>query len=263
MTKKIGFIGAGNMSEAMVGGIVTSKLIDPQNIMVSNPSSGKLEKLKNLYNVQISNNNNIDVAKFSDILILAVSPSIYPKVIDEIKSYVKKDVVILTIALGVSLSDVESLFGYNVPIVRTMPNTPTIVSEGMTAYCYNDHIKQDDLDSVIKILESFGKAEFIKEDLIHSVTGISGSAPAYVYMFMEAMADGAVALGMPRKQAYTFAGQTLLGSAKMLLETGLHPGELKDNVCSPGGATIKAVMELEECGMRNAVIKAVIAAGSK
>ncbi len=197
------------------------------------------------------------VAKKSDILILAVKPNLYPIVINEIKDLVKDDVIIVTIAAGKSIESTEKSFGRELKLIRTMPNTPALVGEGMTAVCPNKLITDNDINEVSKLLNSFSKVEVVSESLIDAVTSVSGSSPAYVYMFIEAMADAAVLQGMPRDKAYKFAAQTVLGSAKMVLETGMHPGALKDMVCSPGGTTIEAVAELEAKGFRSAVISAM------
>ena len=151
----------------------------------------------------------------------------------------------------------EEQFGKDVKIVRTMPNTPAMVGEGMTAVCPNEHLTEDEIAYVKSLLESFSRAEIVPERLMDVVTAVSGSSPAYVFMLIEAMADAAVSGGMPRKQAYQFAAQAVLGSAKMVLDTGKHPGELKDMVCSPAGTTIEAVRTLEELGFRSSIIEAM------
>lgn len=152
---------------------------------------------------------------------------------------------------------IRYLFGQEMKIVRTMPNTPAMVCEGMTAACYNEAVSEEEIQEVCKILDGFGKTELIPEHLMDAVVAVSGSSPAYIYMLIEAMADAAVAQGMQRAQAYRFASQAVLGSAKMVLETGKHPGELKDMVCSPGGTTIAAVMELEKTGFRSSIMEAM------
>ena len=167
------------------------------------------------------------------------------------------DQLVITIAPGKTLSWLEAQFGKKVKIVRTMPNTPALVGEGMTAACVNQYVTEEEKEYALRILSSFGKVELVPEHLIDAVVVVSGSAPAYVFMFIEAMADAAVAEGMPRAQAYAFAAQAVYGSAKMVLETGKHPGELKDMVCSPAGTTIEAVRVLEEKGFRSAVIEAM------
>ena len=167
------------------------------------------------------------------------------------------------IAAGQTLSANETRFGKPVKLVRVMPNTPALVGEAMSAVCFNANITPEDRTIVMAMLNSFGKAEEVPEKLMDAVTGVSGSSPAYVYMFIEAMADAAVADGMPRAQAYKFAAQSVYGSAKMVLETGKHPGELKDAVCSPAGTTIEAVAALEAGGFRNTVISAQRACSQK
>ncbi|MDU2734411.1 MAG: pyrroline-5-carboxylate reductase, partial [Mixta calida] len=161
------------------------------------------------------------------------------------------------IAAGVTLDALAGVLGHDRKIVRVMPNTPALVNEGMTSVTPNALVTPEETDEVLAIFNSFGKAETVPEYLIHAVVGVSGSAPAYVFMFIEAMADAAVLGGMPRAQAYQFAAQAVKGAAQMVLETGKHPGELKDMVCSPGGTTIEAVKALEEKGFRSAVIAAM------
>ncbi|WP_251860993.1 pyrroline-5-carboxylate reductase [Clostridium sp. Marseille-Q2269] len=256
MNKVIGFIGAGNMGKAMVGGIVNSKLVTPHNIVLADLNEKSLESAKEKFGVRVTTDSN-ELAKEVDILVLSVKPNLYPIVIKQIKDNVKKDVIVVTIAAGKSLEDTENMFGTRIKIVRVMPNTPALVGEGMAAICPNDLVSKEEIEEIISIFESFGKAEIVGEKLMDAVTGVSGSAPAYVYMFIEAMADAAVLEGMPRDKAYKFAAQAVLGSAKMVLETGMHPGALKDMVCSPGGTTIEAVATLEKCGLRNAVIEAI------
>lgn len=256
MNKKIGFIGCGNMGQAMIGGIVQSGITSPENIITSDMNESFLQGVKDKYGIQTSSDNNA-VASFSDILILAVKPNIYEKVIKEVSSAVKQDVLIVTIAAGIGIDFVEKCFGRDMKVVRTMPNTPALVGEGMSALSKNNRVTEEELKEVISIFESFGKAEVIDEKLMDSIPAVSGSSPAYVFMFIEALADGAVLRGMPRDKAYKFAAQSVLGAAKMVLETGEHPGSLKDKVCSPGGTTIEAVYTLEMNNFRGTVISAM------
>ena len=190
-------------------------------------------------------------------VIFSVKPQFYADVIQEVKDLVRPEQLIITIAPGKTLAWLAEQFGKDVKIVRTMPNTPAMVGEGMTAATPNEHVTKEELDYACKILSAFGKVEVVTEHMMDAVVAVSGSSPAYVFMFIEAMADAAVAEGMPRAQAYKFAAQAVLGSAKMVLETGKHPGELKDMVCSPAGTTIEAVGVLEEHGFRSAVIDAM------
>lgn len=256
MDKKIGFIGSGNMATAMIGGILNSKLVSSNNVMCSDLSSEKLETLNKKYGV-ITTTDNCEVAKEADIVVLSVKPQFYPSVIKEIKDSVNNNTIIVVIAAGQKIELIKNLFEREIKVVRAMPNTPALVGEGMAALCPCPMIIPDELDLICKIFNSFGKCEVIPEKMMDAVTAVSGSSPAFVFMIIEAMADAAVLEGMPRNVAYNFAAQTVLGSAKMVLETGKHPGELKDMVTSPGGTTIEGVKVLEENGLRGTIIKAI------
>ena len=253
---KLGFIGCGNMGSAILGGVLNAGIVDKKDVLVSCRSEESKSKIESEFEVTVCDNKRI--AKESDIIFLAVKPNIFPDVIYEIKDEISDDTstLIISIAAGMTIDRIEELFGKKIKLVRSMPNTPALVGEGMSALTCNDLVTCDDKDITLKIFESFGKAEFIDEKLMDAVIGVSGSSPAYIYMLIEAMADGAVLYGMPRDKAYTFAAQSVLGSAKMVLETGLHPGKLKDSVCSPGGTTIEGVAKLEELGFRDSVIAA-------
>ena len=207
--------------------------------------------------------NNEEAAAFADVLFLSVKPQYYENVIKEIASVTDAEKIIVAMAPGKTLGWLAETFGKKLKIIRTMPNTPAMVGEGMMALCPNEQIDASDLSAVRDICSGFANTEIVPESLMDVVTSVSGSSPAYVFMFIEAMADAAVADGMPRGAAYKFAAQTVLGSAKMVLDTGMHPGELKDMVCSPGGTTIEAVRVLEEKGFRSAVIEAMKACTRK
>lgn len=254
--KKIGFIGAGNMGGAILGGILKSKMMDNEHIMASAKSERTMERLKNEYNVYVTKDSK-EVVEFSDIIVIWVKPNIYDEVLEEIKDVIDNKKIIITIAAGKTIESVENIIGNDKKIVRTMPNTPSLVGEGMTSLSPNKNISKEELDFVKSLFDSLGKSEVVNEDLIHAVIGASGSSTAYAFMFIEAIADGAVRAGMPRDKAYKFAAQGVLGAAKMVLETDKHPGELKDMVCSPGGTTIEAVKVLEEEKFRGAVLKAM------
>ncbi len=253
--KIIGFIGAGNMGSAMIGGICGSGLVTPEQIFVSAHSASTVEKINTAYGVRTTLNN-VEVAATSDILFLAIKPYQFADVLPAIASSLKEECIIVSVAAGQSIASIEKLLGANVKVVRTMPNTPALVGESMSALCCNANVTSEELALVKQLFECFGKAEVVSEYMIDAVIGVAGSSPAYVYMFIEAMADAAVADGMPRAMAYKFAAQSVFGAAKMVLETGKHPGELKDAVCSPGGTTIEAVAALEAGGFRDAVITA-------
>lgn len=251
---KIGFIGAGNMASAMIGGIINSQLIDRKNIIASAKTKETINKVNDIFNINVTTDSK-EVVKFSDIIFIAVKPHIYTEVLEEIKEYIDNKKIIISIAAGKSIKNIEDIIGYDKKIIRTMPNTPALVNEGMSAICPNKNIEKIELDKIKSIFDSFGKSEIVNEQLIDAVIGISGSSPAYIFMFIEAMADCAVSYGMSRTQAYKFASQAVLGSAKMVLDSGKHPAELKDMVCSPGGTTIEAVKTLEIEGMRKSIIK--------
>lgn len=256
--KKIGFIGAGNMAGAIIGGIVKSGLVKAENITATAKTMTNLKNLEKEYKINITLDAR-EVAINSDILFMSVKPNIFDGVLENLTDLIDNKKIVVSIAAGKSINQIENIIGSDKKIIRTMPNTPALVNEGMTAICPNKNIDEDELKIVKSIFDSFGKSEVIAEYLIDAVIGVSGSSPAYVFMFIEAMADAAVIAGMPRKQAYNFAAQAVLGSAKMVLESGKHPGELKDMVCSPGGTTIEAVKVLENEGLRSAVINGTMA----
>ena len=256
MYKNIGFIGCGNMAKAMISGIVKSGLVPPLNIYGSGGSEENLKSVKEKYGISIKSSNK-EVAEAADILVLAVKPNIYASVIEEIKDSIRKDCIIVIIAAGITIEFMEKSLNDGAKVVRTMPNTPALVGEGMSAICAGSHVSEEELKWIVEIFESFGKAEIIEEKLMDVIPAVSGSSPAYVYMFIEALADGGVLRGLPRQKAYKMAAQAVLGAAKMVLETGEHPGKLKDAVCSPGGTTIEAVYTLEKSNFRGAVISAM------
>ncbi len=259
MKKTIGFIGAGNMGGAIIKGIIASG-IDARNIIVYDKNTDAQKALCD--ECGATNAKSIKDACLQNVVILAVKPNVIYSVIEEIKDIINKDAVIISIAAGQTMEKLTNAFGYGkIKLARVMPNTPALVGEGMSAVCFNEVMKntenKEDADLVVSLFESVGRAEVVSEALMDAVTGVSGSSPAYVFMLIEAMADAAVLGGMPRAQAYTFAAQAVLGSAKMVLGGDKHPGELKDMVCSPGGTTIEAVKVLEEKGFRSAVMDAI------
>ena len=254
---KIGFIGLGNMASAIMQGIISNGVVSASDVYGYDVSDAAKEKAKgNQINICGSNP---DVASNSDVLILAVKPQFLSDAVKELNGKISSNTIVISIVAGRTIEALEELLG-EVKIVRTMPNTPALIREAAIGYSFNGLIAEDDKEVVKKILSSFGKAIEVPERLMDAVVGVSGSAPAYVFMFIEAMADGAVAEGMPRALAYEFAAQAVMGSARLMLETGKHPGELKDMVCSPAGTTIAAVRSLEESGFRGSVMDAVIEA---
>lgn len=262
MNKKIGFIGCGNMARAMIGGIIKSNIFKSSQIIASDTNETAVLNAGKDIMIDTTTDNKT-VVRESEVVVLSIKPMYYAQVIAEITPYVTPDQIIVTIAPGQTLAKVGGAFGKDVKIVRTMPNTPALVCEGITGVCCNDKVSEKELEYICSILQGFGRTEVVPEHLMDVVVSVSGSSPAYVFMFIEAMADAAVADGMPRDKAYRFAAQAVLGSAKMVLETGKHPGELKDMVCSPAGTTIEAVRVLEEKGFRSAVFEAMKACTKK
>jgi len=258
---KIGFIGLGNMATAIIGGVIGSGLARPEDIYGSAHSKESVDKAVSSFGI-VGCGSNTEVAEKSEIIFYAVKPQMYEEVIKETAAFVKNQIVV-SIAPGKSLEWLASLFGEGTAVVRCMPNTPAMVGEGCTGVCRNAAVSDEAFDEVMGILGSFGKAYEVKESMMDAVVAVSGSSPAYVFMMIEAMADGAVMAGMPRAQAYKFAAQSVLGSAKMVLDMDMHPGALKDMVTSPAGTTIQGVRVLEERGFRAAVIDAENAVAEK
>ncbi|MEG2909946.1 MAG: pyrroline-5-carboxylate reductase [Erysipelotrichaceae bacterium] len=261
MNKIIGFIGCGNMGKAIAEGILKSGIIKGSDMLICDHHPDKLSSLISTYQVEMAEQN--EVARKSDILFLGVKPHRYQSVIEEIDKMVKKEVVIVDIAAGQSIANVQRLFNSDIKVARAMPNTPAQVQAGMSALCFSERVSEEERIFIYNLFASFGRCEIIDETIINSASSASGASPAFVYMFIEAMADGAVRLGMKRSTAYTFCAQAVLGAAKMVLESGEHPGALKDAVCSPGGSTIEGVAVLEERGMRSAVMDALLACEEK
>ncbi|MDE7323684.1 MAG: pyrroline-5-carboxylate reductase [Lachnospiraceae bacterium] len=264
---RIGFIGLGNMAAAMIGGMLKTGEFKAEEIIGSAKTQETADRISEKYGISSSTHNR-ETARQSDVLILAVKPVFLPEVIAEIKDIVGEGHLVLSIVAGKKIEWIEQEFGRELRIIRCMPNTPAMVGEGCTCVClkeqYSDlDIYAEDKETALKIMNSFGKAHILPERLMDAFIGVAGSSPAYVFMFIEAMADAAVQAGMPRKQAYEFAAQSVLGSAKMVLETGMHPGALKDMVCSPAGTTIEAVKVLEEKGFRAAVMDSIEACVNK
>ncbi len=253
---KLGFIGCGNMASAIMGGIIKNGLLEASDIIGADVFGLSREKARANLGIQIAKSNQ-EVVENADIFVLSIKPQFYADVIAEIKDSVKEKQLVITLAPGKTLAWLEDQFGKPVKIIRTMPNTPAMVQEGMTAVCPNHYVTAEELEYALQILCAFGETEVVSEKMLDAVVAVSGSSPAYVFMMIEAMADAAVAEGMPRNQAYKFAAKAVMGSAKMVLETRKHPGELKDMVCSPAGTTIEAVKVLEAAGFRSALMEAM------
>lgn len=251
---KIGFIGMGNMGYAMLKG--TLKTFDVSEVVFSDSNEEAMKRVNKETNVEYVLSN-AECANNAKYIILAVKPQFMDIVLKNIRDIVKPDNVIISIAAGITAEYLKSNLGTDIRVVRSMPNTPALLGEGMTGVCYNNkEFSFEETETINKIFSSVGKVKKVDEKIMDAVVCASGSSPAYVYMFIEALADSVVRCGMPRSDAYEFVAQTVLGSAKMVLETKAHPGLLKDMVCSPGGTTIAGVAALEEHGFRNAIMKA-------
>ncbi len=253
--KKIAFIGGGNLAQALISGLLASKKFVAADIMVAEPAAAQREKLADSLAVATTADNEAAVT-FGDVILLTVKPNIYPLVIDQIKHLVN-DKLIITVAAGITSDYVLAAFGQNVRIVRSMPNTPAAVAAGMTSISAGRWATDDDLAFARTLFGSVGEVELIDEKLMDVAMAVAGCSPAIVYMFIESLADGAVLKGMPRQQAYRYAAQAVLGSAKMVLDSALHPGQLKDAVASPGGTTIEAIRQLEKGAFRSNLIEAI------
>jgi pyrroline-5-carboxylate reductase len=257
----IGFIGAGNMGRAMIKGLLSKENED--SIIFTDSSSTIRQEISDQLKIT-SFGKNAEIASKSKYIIIAIKPKIYKKVLEEIKGSMTPDKVIISIAPGITIKAIKQILGESTRVIRSMPNTPSLVGEGMSIISFSeDSYSEKEKKEIIGIFNSFGEVEILKEKLMDAVVPISGSSPAYVYMMIEAMADAGVLIGLPRKLSYKLAAQSVLGAGKMVLETASHPGELKDAVCSPGGTTIEAVAVLEKRNFRNAIIEAMISCYEK
>lgn len=261
-THKIGFIGAGAMGSALLTGLIKANLVDPANLMVSDANKEQLQTITDRLGIK-GCQGNVALAEQVDILVLAVKPWIVKEILPELKPVVKPGQLVISIAAGITIADLETSLAEDVAVIRVMPNTPSLVSEGATAIALGKHVTSEQHEQGLAMFGAVGTAVTVKENLMNSVTGLSGSGPAYVFIMLEAMSDAGVKAGLPRDISTTLAAQTMLGAAKMVLETGEHPGRLKDMVTTPGGTTIYGVHALEQSGIRAALINGVMAAVDK
>jgi pyrroline-5-carboxylate reductase len=254
--KKVGFVGAGNMGEALIKGLLAANLVPGEAIYASDPRRERLQALDKQYGIQLAADN-VELISKTDVGILAVKPQIMASVLRQIAAAVTQRVLLISIAAGVSTATIRATLGKDARLIRVMPNTPALVLEGVTAIAKADGLEPGDLETAEEIFAAVGKVVVLGEDAMDAVTGLSGSGPAYVAVVIESLADGGVKVGLDRITAMTLATQTVLGAARLLLETGLHPGALKDMVSSPGGTSIAGIAALEEGGIRTTFIKAV------
>jgi pyrroline-5-carboxylate reductase len=258
----IGFLGAGKMATALAKGFIRAGLVTPKEVIASDVSEAACAAFAKETGAKTTAFNP-DVAKFASVLVLAVKPHQVSEALTEIRDAVSEKHLILSIAAGVTLAKLEASLGGDARVIRVMPNTPALVGSSATGFALGKSAGAADAELATKLFSAVGIAFQVKESLLDAVTGLSGSGPAYVYLFIEALSDGGVAAGLPRDIATKLAAQTLLGAAKMVLETGQHPGALKDMVTSPGGTTIEGLHELEKGKFRGTVMSAVRAASDK
>ena len=259
LDKTIGFIGAGNMAEAMVKGLLKAGVVEPGQLSASHPRRERVAELKAKYALHATAHNE-DVMRRAEIVVLSVKPQILPQVCDEIAPHLKPHALVISIAAGVPVAVIEAHLPKATHVVRVMPNMPALVGAGATAIAAGGHATDEDIEIARQIFASIGMTVIVAEGQLDAVTGLSGSGPAYVFLIIEALSDAGVKMGLSRYQALALAAQTVLGSAKLLLETGEHPGQLKDRITSPGGTAIAGLHTLEAGGLRTTLINAVEAA---
>lgn len=254
--RTVGFIGTGNMAEAMLKGMLATGVVSPDKVAGSDPRRERVNQLKQKYGIHATTHNE-DVMRRAEVVILSVKPQILVPICDEISPHLKPRATVISIAAGVPLSVIEAHLPRGTHVIRAMPNTPALVGAGATALAPGTHASDDDLAIAHRIFDSIGKTVALDENQLDAVTGLSGSGPAYVFLIIEALSDAGVKVGLSRYTAQALAAQTVLGSAKLLLETGEHPGMLKDMVTSPGGTAIAGLHTLEAGGLRTTLINAV------
>ncbi len=253
--KRVGFVGGGNMGEALVRGLTKTGLMPKGHLLMADVRSERLDEMKKLYGVVVTSDN-VTLVRRADVIILAVKPQTLGPVLDEIAPATPGKLLI-SVAAGVSTIEIRRHLPPGTRLIRVMPNTPALVLEGATAIARADGLADGDLDTARQIFEAVGRVVILDEEMMDAVTGLSGSGPAYIALVVEALADGGVRVGLDRKTAMTLAMQTVLGSARLLIDTGMHPGQLKDMVSSPGGTTIAGIHTLEIGGLRRTLIDAV------
>lgn len=258
--KKIAILGGGNMGEVIASGILASELVPPESLVVTDASAPRLEYLKGKYPFRAGADNH-EAVSFADLVVVAVKPQNVRELLEDIRSFLDPSKLLVSIAAGIPIRFIEGHLGEGKhPVVRVMPNTPALVGEGATALAGGSHATERDVLAAKRIFDGLGTTVVVREELMDAVTGLSGSGPAYAFIMIEALSDGGVKMGLPRDTATRLAAQTLLGAAKLVLEGGKHPGQLKDMVTSPGGTTIAGIHALETGRLRATLISAVEAA---
>ncbi|MBX3202679.1 MAG: pyrroline-5-carboxylate reductase [Labilithrix sp.] len=262
MEKTLGFIGGGNMAAALVKGLLHSKVVPPERVIVSDVKEERLQQLHDKHGVRTTTDN-LELVRGADVVVLSVKPQVIDKVLGAIGAHVRPEQLVVSVAAGVPVAAMEARLPEGARVVRTMPNTPATVDAGATAIAPGTHATEEDLEIAHELFAAVGRVVTLDESLLDAVTGLSGSGPAYVMLMIEALADGGVKVGLHRDTALLLAAQTVYGSAKLLLDTGEHPGRLKDMVTSPGGTAIAGLHTLESGGLRRTLIDAVEAATTR
>jgi pyrroline-5-carboxylate reductase len=256
--RTIAFLGAGNMAEAMIRGLLRGSHFTPEQITASGPREERMTELRERFGIRTTTDNR--EAAIADIVVLSIKPQILSRVLAEVGGTIRPDALVISIAAGVPIAAIESRLGSGARVIRSMPNTPALVDAAATAIAGGEHASETDMEDARRIFDSIGITVTLDESLLDAVTGLSGSGPAYVFLILEALSDAGVKVGLSRRTSQLLAAQTLLGSAKLLLETNEHPGKLKDMVTSPGGTAITGLHTLENGGVRTTLINAVEAA---
>ena len=261
--KKIAIIGTGNMGEALISGLIVSGSSKPKNIICTDVRESKLDEIKKEYGVRTTTNN-VEAVEVSDIIVYAVKPQIIAAVLKETAAILDMSKLVISIAAGVPMPAIESCLNKDLRLIRVMPNIAAFVKEAASAIAAGGHATDEDIELAMEIFNSIGKSIFLKENyLMDAITGLSGSGPAYIFLIVDAMADAGVKMGLSREEALFLSTQTVLGAAKLLMETREHPGQLKDKVTSPGGTAIAGLATLEEGGLRTTLIHAIEAATNR
>jgi pyrroline-5-carboxylate reductase len=259
LDKTIAFLGAGNMAEALIKGLLRAGIARPDSVIATGRRSEKIEELQRTYGVRTTMDN-VAAAREADVVVLSVKPQALDKVLVQVAPVVDPRKLVISVAAGVPIAAMERRLGAGARIIRTMPNTPSLVGAGACALSRGEHASDEDLAVATRIFQAVGITTVVDENLLDAVTGLSGSGPAYIFLVIEALSDAGVKVGLPRYTAQKLAAQTVLGSAQLLIETGTHPGQLKDQVTSPGGTAIAGLHTLEAGGLRTTLINAVEAA---
>lgn len=250
-------LGAGNIGAAMIGGILKGGVADREHLMATERSAERAEEIARRFSIPVRVGANREAARWAEVILLAVKPLTVPQVLEEIRDELRPEQILISLAAAVPIALIEKLIQKRLPIFRAMPNIPVVVDEGATAVAANGAVTAEQRRLVESIFQAVGYVVFLEEEMMHAVTALSGSGPAYIYMVIEALIDGGLKMGLSRDIATRLTEQTVLGAAKLVRETGLHPAILKDQVITPGGVTISAIHELEKHGLRSMLISAI------